>query len=135
MKICYISQYLPRVGGLELIVSDLASRLAEEGHEIHVITEQFGDTPEDEVMDGVHVHRFKASKLRAPLAANWILAMYRKIKEVVNDHNIQLLHAHFAKTESVVAARVGRKLNLPVITTGHGSDLMFEFDGFYYHGQ
>jgi N-acetyl-alpha-D-glucosaminyl L-malate synthase BshA len=104
--------------------------LTAEGHDIHVVTEQFDDTPEDEVMDGVHVHRFKASKLRAPLAANWILAMYRKIKEVVNENNIQLLHAHFAKTESVVAARVGRKLNLPVITTGHGSDLMFDFDGF-----
>jgi N-acetyl-alpha-D-glucosaminyl L-malate synthase BshA len=130
MKICYISQYLPRVGGLELIVSDLASRLANEGHDIHVVTEQFGDTPENEVIDGVNIHRFKASKLRAPLAANWILAMYRKIKDVVKEHEIQVLHAHFAKTESVVATRVGKKFNLPVITTGHGSDLMFEFDGF-----
>jgi len=56
--------------------------------------------------------------------------MYRKIKEVVREDNIQLLHAHFAKTESVVAARAGKRLNLPVITTGHGSDLMFDFDGF-----
>jgi N-acetyl-alpha-D-glucosaminyl L-malate synthase BshA len=130
MKICYISQYLPRVGGLENIVSDLAQRLAGEGHEIHVVTEHFGDTLEEEVIDGVNVHRFKASEQRTPLASNWVLAMYRMVKNVVKEYNIQLLHAHFAKNESVVAVRVGKKLKLPVITTGHGSDLMFEFDGF-----
>lgn len=130
MKICFVTQYLPRVGGLELIVSDLASRLAAEGNDIHVVTPHIEGTPGEETLDGVKVHRFKGSKRRVPLAADWILAMYRKIKETVNHHHIQLLHAHFAKTEAVVAVRVGKKYKVPVITTGHGSDLMFDYGGF-----
>ena len=45
--------YLPRIGGLELHLRDLARELNARGHEAHVITA----TPGPDELDGVKVHR------------------------------------------------------------------------------
>ncbi len=53
-KIAIISDwYLPRIGGLELHLRDLARELNLRGHEAHVITA----TPGARELDGIKVHR------------------------------------------------------------------------------
>ena len=62
MKIALLSDcYLPRLGGIEVQVHDLAARLIDRGHEVVVLTATPGTHGErggfvDDV-DGVAVHR------------------------------------------------------------------------------
>jgi glycosyltransferase involved in cell wall biosynthesis len=69
MKIVHVyHHYYPVVGGLERAVQSLAEELAKLGHEIHVVTSRFGagDSPEGEVVNGIHVHRVKSLRLHYP---------------------------------------------------------------------
>ena len=53
-KIAIVSDwYLPRIGGLELHLRDLARELNARGHTAHVITA----TPGPDELDGIRVHR------------------------------------------------------------------------------
>ncbi len=63
MRIAHLTDcYLPRLGGIEMQVRDLARRQVEAGHEVHVLTttpaapRQTGPAPDDGA-DGVTVHR------------------------------------------------------------------------------
>ena len=103
MRICMVSQYLPRVGGIERIVSSLATNLVKEGHEVHVVTPLLEDTNEEEQLDGVYIHRYKGAEIRYPLEADWLIAMLKRLKAVCIKYKIQVIHAHFAKNEGVIA--------------------------------
>lgn len=43
----------------------------------------------------------------------------RAVDRVVKRHRIDLIHAHFIYPEGVIAARIGRRLGVPVVTTEH----------------
>ncbi|MCK4615191.1 MAG: glycosyltransferase [Thermoplasmata archaeon] len=66
MNICMISQYLPNIGGIENIVSDLSQRLVKEGHNVSVVAPAYPDTISyDQIpgeLNGVKVYRFKMSR-------------------------------------------------------------------------
>lgn len=59
MKILVLSwEFPPRiVGGISRHVSELYPELVMLGHEIHLITPEFGNAPLYEVVEGVRVHR------------------------------------------------------------------------------
>ncbi|MEM0235826.1 glycosyltransferase family 4 protein [Thermofilum sp.] len=60
--------YYPAVGGLEKVVQKLAEEQAKLGHEVHVITSQASakDSPVEEELNNVYVHRVKAWRLHYP---------------------------------------------------------------------
>ncbi|MEM1829536.1 MAG: glycosyltransferase family 4 protein [Thermofilaceae archaeon] len=60
--------YYPAVGGLEKVVQRLAEEQAKLGHEVHVITSQASakDSPVEEELNNVYVHRVKAWRLHYP---------------------------------------------------------------------
>jgi glycosyltransferase involved in cell wall biosynthesis len=69
MKIVHVHHhYYPVVGGLERAIQGLVEELAKLGHEVHVLTSSFGaeGRPEEEVINGVYVHRVKALRLHFP---------------------------------------------------------------------
>lgn len=59
MKILAMAwEFPPRiVGGIARHVSELYPDVVQLGHEIHLLTVEFGQAPRYEVVDGVHVHR------------------------------------------------------------------------------
>src|SRR4051794_31868784 len=60
MRILHTSHvYTPRVDGVSEVVSQLSIRLAKRGHEVHVATSWPANAPREEVLKGVHVHRFQ----------------------------------------------------------------------------
>ncbi|WP_069807904.1 glycosyltransferase family 4 protein [Vulcanisaeta thermophila] len=60
--------YWPVIGGLENAIKYLAEEQVKLGHEVHVITSTYGATerPKDEEINGVHIHRIKATRLIYP---------------------------------------------------------------------
>jgi glycosyltransferase involved in cell wall biosynthesis len=126
MKIALVCDwYLPRVGGLEMQMRDLARELVVRGHEVHVITAtpaaantRLGMHGVEEA-NGVRVHRLdvalapklntiRSTKALAPLEA----IMRRERFDVVHCHTALSPLAHGG-------AYVARRLGIPSVLTEH----------------
>lgn len=53
--------YPPLISGIPRVASQLSERMARQGHEVHVATGAVAGAPAEEVLNGVHVHRFAVS--------------------------------------------------------------------------
>jgi glycosyltransferase involved in cell wall biosynthesis len=115
-KIAIVSDwYLPRIGGLELHLRDLARELNARGHEAHVITA----TPGENERDGITVHRLgvplmpgldtiRSRKALRPLEALFVREQY------------DIVHAHTALSPLAIGATaVAKKLGIPSVMTEH----------------
>jgi len=108
--------FLPRTGGLELHVRDLALRLRSAGHDARVLT----STPGPPEEDGIPVHRVEAP--RAPrYGFIFTPSGLRRMEEILKGEGFQRVHAQI----SVVApcgwgaAWLGPRLGIPTVATFH----------------
>lgn len=124
MKIVHLSDcYLPRLGGIEMQVRDLARRQHAAGHDVHVIT----TTPsaprsrgpaDDDGADGVTVHRL-AMGLPYELPVNPRAAS--GVREILRGGAFDVAHVHagvvspFAFAVAPLAAKAG----VPTVVTLH----------------
>lgn len=121
-------EFPPRiVGGIASHVYNLSINLVKLGVEVQVVTCDFPNTLEYEVVDGVEVYRFDSYKLPTPDFAAWIqlmnLNMQRAASQIIKskkDGSI-IIHAHDWLTAK---AGVGLKhLNrLPLVATIHATE-------------
>jgi len=107
--------YLPRVGGLELHLRDLARELNARGHEAHVIC----STPGSSDTDGVQVKRLEVGRvpffhtIRSPDALH-------KLERVLVAGKYDIVHAHTAFSPLALGAiYLARKLGIPSLFTEH----------------
>lgn len=123
MKIALLSDcYLPRLGGIEVQVHDLATRLTSRGHEVVVMTATPGALGErggfvDEV-DGVAVHRL-ALKLPFELPVNPLAP--RLLRQRLADGGFDVAHVHMGVVSpfAIDCARVATAMDLPTAMTWH----------------
>ncbi|RZS87158.1 glycosyltransferase involved in cell wall biosynthesis [Motilibacter rhizosphaerae] len=116
MRIAHVTDmYLPRLGGIEMHVSDLARRQLEQGHDVEVLTSTpVGDQPEGPVPVRRLVEGLRPSSAFNPLA---VPRVYRTLAEGGYD----VVHAHagvwspFAFAGIHGAVRAG----LPAVVTEH----------------
>ena len=108
--------FLPRLGGLELHLRDLAQHLNAAGHTAEIIT----TTPGDAVVEGVRVHRVDAARLpRASII--YTGAGMRAVRQVVEQGQYDVVHSHVSviSPTAYAGAVAGQRLNLPTILTFH----------------
>lgn len=123
MKIALLTDcYLPRLGGIEVQVHDLAARLIGRGHEVVVLTATPGTHGErggfvDEV-DGVAVHRL-ALRLPFELPVNPLAT--RLLRQRLADGGFDVVHVHMGVVSpfAVDCARVATHMGLPTAMTWH----------------
>lgn len=123
MKIALLSDcYLPRLGGIEVQVHDLATRLIGRGHEVVVFTATPGGRGErggfvDDV-DGVAVHRL-ALKLPFELPINPLAP--RLLRQRLADGGFDVAHVHMGVVSpfAIDCARVTTHIGLPTAMTWH----------------
>jgi glycosyltransferase involved in cell wall biosynthesis len=108
--------FLPRTGGLELHLRDLAQHLNAAGHTAEVIT----STPGDAVVEGVRVHRVDARRLRR---ADVICTRdgMRKVGRLIQDGGYDVIHSHVSIVSPVAyaGAAAGHRLGLATVLTFH----------------
>ena len=115
-KIAIVSDwYLPRIGGLELHLRDLARELNARGHEAHVVTA----TPGPQELDGIKVHR-----LDVPLMPGLDTIRSKKalkpLEELFKREQFDLIHCHTALSPlSIGGAYVAKRLGIPSVMTEH----------------
>ena len=121
VKVALLSDcYLPRLGGIEVQVHDLAARLVERGHHVEVFTatpgshgERYGRT---EVVDGVTVHRM-ALHLPWDLPVNpWAPVQMR---ERLADVDVVHVHMGVVSPFAVDGALLTTRMGLPTAMTWH----------------
>lgn len=107
--------YLPRIGGLELHLRDLAQQLMARGHDVHVICA----TPGPVIRDGVTVHRLPVPLmpvLRTIRDPSGIAAL----TDVLRRERFDVIHAHNAYSPlALCALLVARRLGVPSVFTEH----------------
>lgn len=123
MKIALLSDcYLPRLGGIEVQVHDLATRLTGRGHEVVVFTATPGGRGErggfvDEV-DGVAVHRL-ALRLPFELPVNPMAPRVLRERLAAGWFDVAHVHMGVVSPFAFDCARVTTGLGLPTAMTWH----------------
>jgi glycogen synthase len=119
-------EYPPNVvGGLSRHVYGLSVHLAEQGHEVHVVTAGNDGLSAYEIMNGVHVHRVTPLNNQDDHFFSWIaglnLAMSFKGEILAEDIKFDIVHAHdwLVGTAAIALKEV---LSIPLLSTIHGTE-------------
>ncbi|MFC1857259.1 glycosyltransferase family 4 protein [Thermodesulfobacteriota bacterium] len=108
--------YLPRRGGIEFHLHDLALQLRQQGHHVDVITPTSGDTD----IDGVTVRR-----IRVPLFPFhrfiWTPRAFRQLLPVLRRGEYDVIHCHVSYISPFAygGAYLCQKLRFPTVVTFH----------------
>jgi glycosyltransferase involved in cell wall biosynthesis len=126
MKILVLTwEFPPRiVGGIARHVAELYPELVKQGHEIQLVTVQFGDVLADELVEGIHVHRVPVGESHHFF--EWVVQMNRIMEEyggnLIRDQGgFDLIHAHdWLVGEAAIALK--NQFKLPLVTTIHATE-------------
>ncbi|MFC0188192.1 1,4-alpha-glucan branching protein domain-containing protein [Fictibacillus aquaticus] len=119
-------EYPPMVvGGLSRHVYDLSRKLAEQGHNVYVITSFVDGYPEHEINEKVHVYRVRGAQPHFNDFFHWTGSLNAAIAaqgtELGKKITFDCIHAHDWLV-SVAAARLKQDLNIPLIATIHATE-------------
>ncbi|MHB8874312.1 MAG: glycosyltransferase family 4 protein [Myxococcaceae bacterium] len=112
------SMFPPSIGGIQNQTLSLAKTLSEYGVEVHVITRPVSGAADDEVMDGVAVHRVGSArgpgKLRSAAYVAGALARLNVLRA-----RVDLIHAQQLLSPSLSALLSRTFTRLPVVVNPH----------------
>lgn len=126
MKILVLTwEFPPRiVGGIARHVAELYPELVKLGHEIHLITVEFGHAPLYEIVDGIHVHRVPIAPANDFFhwVANFNESMGRHAaKLMLEDGPFDIIHAHdWLVGDAAIALK--HTFKVPLIATIHATE-------------
>jgi len=106
--------YLPRIGGTEMHLHDLAVRLVGEGHDVQVIT----STPGPGKTDGIRAHRIDAP-LFPGIGLVWTRRAFIQIEAILKSEKCDVVHCHanVINPVSYGGAYLSQRLGIPAIIT------------------
>ncbi len=134
MKILALTwEFPPRiVGGIARHVAELYPEIVKLGHEVHLLTVEFGQAPGYEVVEGIHVHRVPVGQSNDFF--HWVVLMNEAMGErggkiLVEEGPFDLIHAHDWLVQD---AGVALKFNfrLPMVATIHATEFG-RYNGIY----
>jgi len=126
MKILALAwEFPPRiVGGIARHVAELYPEIVKLGHEIHLLTVEFGSAPKYELVEGIHLYR-------CPVAHgndffHWVVnmneSMGRRGGEILAKHgDFELIHAHDWLVGDA-ALSLKHTFKLPLVATIHATE-------------
>lgn len=134
MKILVLTwEFPPRiVGGIARHVAELYPELVKQGHDIHLITVEFGHAPMYELVEGIHVHRVPVEYGNDFF--HWIANMNESMgrhggKLILEEGSFDLIHAHdWLVGDAAIALKDHFKI--PLIATIHATEFG-RYNGLY----
>lgn len=126
MKILVLAwEFPPRiVGGISRHVAELYPELVNLGHEIHLLTVEFGQAPRYEEVEGIRVHRVHVAESHNFF--HWIANMNESMgrhggKLLLEDGPFDIIHAHdWLVGDAVIALK--RIFKVPLVATIHATE-------------
>jgi glycogen(starch) synthase len=121
-------EYPPLVeGGLARHVRKLSEALVERGVEVHVLTRGGEESPEEEVVGGVFVHRIREPQRPTDLGefVTWVERMNSDMLaagvELGDRHEFDLVHGHDWLVANA-GDHLARRFDAPLVTTIHATE-------------
>lgn len=107
--------YVPRLGGIEMQVHDLAQHLQLAGHQVVVITPTAGP----DLIDGVRVHRMDVPLL--PFDIPYSPSTFRLIADLLRREEVDVAHFHGGILSPVafIGAANAERRHIPTVITTH----------------
>lgn len=126
MKILVLAwEFPPRiVGGIARHVSELYPEIVKFGHDIHLLTVEFGQAPRYEVVEGIRVHRIPVDPSRDFF--HWVANMNESMgghggKLLLEDGPFDLIHAHdWLVGDAAIALK--HVFRIPLVATIHATE-------------
>ncbi|GGF67933.1 N-acetyl-alpha-D-glucosaminyl L-malate synthase BshA [Wenyingzhuangia marina] len=120
--VCY-----PTFGGSGVVATELGMALAQKGHEIHFIT-YHPPVRLDLISSGIHFHQVQIEEYSLFHYQPYELALSSKMVQIVEKHDLELLHVHYAIPHAYAAYMAKKMLqekgiDIRVVTTLHGTDI------------
>jgi N-acetyl-alpha-D-glucosaminyl L-malate synthase BshA len=120
--VCY-----PTFGGSGVVATELGMALADKGHEVHFIT-YVQPVRLDFLSHNLHFHQVVIEEYPLFEYQPYELALSSKMVEVVEKHQLEVLHVHYAIPHAYAAYMAKQMLkekgiNIKVVTTLHGTDI------------
>jgi N-acetyl-alpha-D-glucosaminyl L-malate synthase BshA len=120
--VCY-----PTFGGSGVVATELGMALADNGHEVHFITYN-QPVRLDFLSHKLHFHQVIIEEYPLFQYQPYELALSSKMVEVVQKHELEVLHVHYAIPHAYAAYMAKQMLkekgiHIKVVTTLHGTDI------------
>jgi len=120
--VCY-----PTFGGSGIVATELGIALAEKGHEVHFITYN-QPVRLDIISQNLHFHEVLMEEYPLFQYQPYELALSSKMVEIIEKHQLEVLHVHYAIPHAYAAYMAKQMLkekgiNIKVVTTLHGTDI------------
>lgn len=146
VKICIVPTMFPKYKGdyYGSFVFNEAKELVKKGFEIHVVTPHNSGIPFEEIMEGVHVHRFKwlePQEFKALLhfkgikdnlrLLTYLISLFFNLIWIVKKYDVDIIHAHSVIPTGLVGVIVAKIVRKPVFITAHGMDIT-NFENHYF---
>lgn len=106
-RVCYvISQFHPISSGAERQALAQGRELVRRGHHVQVVTRAFPGLPRDEILDGLHVHRWVHTSRRGPLfGLSFVAGVISALRRLRSSYDV--IHTHQALWESIAVGLGG----------------------------
>jgi glycosyltransferase involved in cell wall biosynthesis len=126
MKILVLTwEFPPRiVGGIARHVGELYPEIVKLGHEVHLLTVEFGQAPSYEIVDGIHVHRVPVTPGHDFF--HWVVNMNESMgrhggKLITKESSFDLIHAHdWIVGDAAISLK--HCFKIPLIATIHATE-------------
>jgi len=126
MKILALAwEFPPRiVGGIARHVAELYPEIVKLGHEVHLVTVEFGSAPRYEIVEGIHLYRCAVT--RGNDFFHWVAnmndSMGRLGGQLLEKHgDFELIHAHdWLVGDAAIALK--HTFKLPLVATIHATE-------------
>jgi len=120
--VCY-----PTFGGSGVVATELGMALADNGHEVHFITYNL-PVRLDFISHNLHFHEVMIEEYPLFQYQPYELALSTRMVEVVEKHQLEVLHVHYAIPHAYAAYMAKQMLeekgiDIKVVTTLHGTDI------------
>ncbi|GAA3725836.1 N-acetyl-alpha-D-glucosaminyl L-malate synthase BshA [Salinicoccus jeotgali] len=114
----------PSVGGSGIIATELGMQMAERGHEVHFITSNVPFRLSTS-HPNIYIHQTDINDYSVFRYPPYDITIASKISEVILEHNLDIIHMHYAVPHAVcgILARQMAGREVPVVTTLHGTDI------------
>lgn len=120
--VCY-----PTFGGSGVLATELGKALAQKGHQVHFITYQ-QPVRLNGFIPNIFYHEVQVPTYPLFDYPPYETALASTMVDIIKNHHLQLLHVHYAiphASAAYMAKKIleGDGINIPVITTLHGTDI------------